>query len=162
MSLTRNTFFTGIGLLLFLLIGTQLSAQCDLNGHVLSPPNSNVCGKVIYSYDSFELLVPNDDSVLEGYSVGTEILFSYEVDSVAGSCSIGPSVNVTCVHVASLPTSDCLADFSYNTNSFDLSPEVTFFPEVVNSLLAYNWNFGDGTTAYWPGSDPCFPRAGFL
>ncbi len=144
-----------------LLAGVQLTAQCDVSGHVLSPPNNSYCGKVIYSYDTFGLLVPNDDTVLEGINVGTEIQFSYEIDSVAGACMVGPSVSIGCLEVVTLPSADCVADFTYNTESYDLSPEVSFFPVVINTLLEYTWDFGDGSTAPGPEVTHVFPAQDF-
>ena len=138
--------FHSIFILLGLLLGSGwLGAQCDFNGQVVEPFNDPVCGKLILSYDTWELLVPSDESVLEGIEANDEIQFSYELDATqTPACTAGELVNLTCVELVSAPLA-CIADFTYAAD-FDTpeEPFVTFEPAVASSEFSYMWEFGDG------------------
>ena len=130
--------------LVLLLAAKWASAQCDFNGQVVEPFNDPLCGKLILSYDTWQLLVPNEETMLEGVAANAEIEFSYELDGAQTSaCTAGSLVKLTCVTELSAPA-DCVADFGYSVSFAEPTPVVAFEPTVASTDFTYHWNFGDG------------------
>ncbi len=116
-----------------LLLGTALSAQCEHTGQVVLPSNNQNCGKLILSFDTWELLVPTNDSLLEGIAVNAEIQFSYELDgSQLPACLAGPAVNLLCVSPVLPPGQDCQAGFLHTVDFTEPSPLVFFEPFLID------------------------------
>lgn len=132
-------------MLLLLLSSDWVAAQCGYSGQVVQPSNNANCGKLVLSFDTWELLVPTDNSLLEGVEVNQEILFSYELDTLqTPSCTAGPAIQLTCVTPISGPSQGCQSDFSFTAN-FDEPLPIALFEPVLNDYSAtYQWDFGDG------------------
>lgn len=144
----RKTLFTFYLLLALTFTSSWLKAQCDFQGQVVEPFNDPVCGKLILSYDTWGLLVPADESLLEGIEINEEISFSYDVDGTQiQDCTAGPAINLTCITSLTIPASDCDASFSYAADFDEPAPHVVLIPLHLDDLMHYAWDFGDGTTS---------------
>ena len=162
MSIKGKVIIPLICLLAFLLSGSRLHGQCDVSGQVVEPFNDPVCGKLILSYQTWEVLVPSDESMLENVAVNEEILFSYEIDSTQSqNCTAGPVVEITCLTSLNNPAPDCQPAYVYSVSFNTSLPDVLFEITTPNPDLAYTWNFGDGTSATGAQVSHLFPAQDF-
>jgi len=155
-----KTLLSGFFSLALLLAGGQLMAQCNQSGQVIDLSSNSGCGKVILSYDNFEILAPVNSADLTDIAVGSEIQFSYTLDSVAQACSVGLPINLDCVEVTGLPPADCDAGFVFQAEFSNGYPEVAFQPTVLVSTNQYSWDFGDGESGEGAVANHVFPFQG--
>ncbi len=161
MTFRIKTFFAGLFFLSFFLMGEKATAQCDFSGQVIDLSNYNGCGKVILSYEDFELLVPVDGEMLDGIAIGTEVQFSFVPASVGQGCAIGVPVDLNCLELTSQPSTDCEADFNFAADFDNSYPSVTFQAFLFGDSLQYEWDFGDGEIANGPYVSHDYPTQGF-
>ncbi|MEO1260259.1 MAG: PKD domain-containing protein [Bacteroidota bacterium] len=153
----RKRLHTCFYVLILLLTANWVSAQCEFNGQVVEPFNDPLCGKLILSYDTWQLLVPTNESMLEGIAANDEIEFSFEPDGTQTSaCTAGSHIELTCVNLIS-PPADCIADFSYSASFNEPTPVAAFEPAVLSDDFAYHWDFGDGNTSTEQSAIHTFP-----
>ena len=161
MILTKKTILSIFSVLVLLLTGNWVGAQCDQTGQIVQPSNSSTCGKLILSYDTWDLLVPTNAEMLEGVEVNNEIQFSYTIDPQQTPCIAGPAIELNCVTLITPPSQDCVAAFSFSVNFGEPTPAVLFQPTSIDTIADYHWDFGDGTTNNSPIANHVFPAQDF-
>lgn len=141
------------------IVANEGKAQCITEGTVLESP----CGdKLILDLDSFNFLIPTDNS-LEFVEVGSNVLFAAELEEeVVCMSSVYFEANITCLEVASAPPVNCDADFLYSESfNSDGKPVVLFEPMAVSQDMEYTWDFGDNTNSGEVTPEHVYEEQGF-